>query len=321
LTKAVTLLYRYSKAEFGVKANELSFVRDTLEKVLRLADILKYLNTNPLTAETLALKGGTAINLTVFNLPRLSVDIDLDYVINNTREEMLRKRELISTDIKTYMTTQAYALSPKSKTRHSLDSLVFTYENLGGMNDNIKIEINYSLRAHLFEPECRAIMTDAIEANKTIYCVAPMEIFAAKINALLSRSAARDLYDVHNMIRLGLFGESERDLLRKSVVFYTAISQEDVWQEYSTKRIDSITTQKIKTDLLLVIRKGEFVELAAVKDEVKSFVAELMMLTDNEKAFLQAFERNEYKPELLFADEMLERVRNHPMALWKMRER
>lgn len=37
--------------------------------------------------EHLLLKGGTAINLTIFNLPRLSVDIDLDFVPNLPREE------------------------------------------------------------------------------------------------------------------------------------------------------------------------------------------------------------------------------------------
>ena len=47
-----------------------------MEKVTRLSDVLEYLNTNPILKETLALKGGTAINLTIFNLPRLSVDID-----------------------------------------------------------------------------------------------------------------------------------------------------------------------------------------------------------------------------------------------------
>lgn len=58
------------------KAKELGFVRDTLEKVTRLTDILEYINTNPILKDSLALKGGTAINLTIFNLPRLSVDID-----------------------------------------------------------------------------------------------------------------------------------------------------------------------------------------------------------------------------------------------------
>ena len=71
----------------------MGFVRDTLEKVMRLADILEYLNTNPILKNTLALKGGTAINLTFFNLPRLSVDIDLDYLVANSKQEMLEDRK------------------------------------------------------------------------------------------------------------------------------------------------------------------------------------------------------------------------------------
>lgn len=61
---------QYSKAEVGRLAQEYGFVRDTLEKVLRLTEILKYFNEHPLLSEHLLLKGGTAINLTVFNLPR-----------------------------------------------------------------------------------------------------------------------------------------------------------------------------------------------------------------------------------------------------------
>ncbi len=41
--------------------------------------ILEFLNTHEYMCEHLLLKGGTAINLTIFNLPRLSVDIDLDF--------------------------------------------------------------------------------------------------------------------------------------------------------------------------------------------------------------------------------------------------
>ena len=54
-------------------------MRDTFEKVYRLTRILQYINSNPIMKDCLALKGGTGINLTVFNLPRLSVDIDIDY--------------------------------------------------------------------------------------------------------------------------------------------------------------------------------------------------------------------------------------------------
>ena len=68
---------QYNRAELGRMGTESGFVRDTFEKVLRLKEILKFLNEDKFLREHLLLKGGTAINLTVFNLPRLSVDIDI----------------------------------------------------------------------------------------------------------------------------------------------------------------------------------------------------------------------------------------------------
>lgn len=192
-------MFEYTKSELAKKANELNFVRDTLEKVLRLSEILNYLNINPLTKEYLVLKGGTAINLTVFNLPRLSVDIDLDFAQNLSRNDMMHTRERIREDIKIYMSTQGYAISPRSKAYHSLDSFVFTYTNLGGMNDNIKVEINYSLRTHIFEPSLRKMSVPGVNADILIKTLPPMELYAAKINALIGRAAARDLYDIHKI--------------------------------------------------------------------------------------------------------------------------
>lgn len=313
-------MFEYTKAELAQKANEINFVRDTLEKVVRLTEILKYLNSNPLTKENLVLKGGTAINLTVFNLPRLSVDIDLDFAQNLSRDDMTRAREQIRDDIKIYMATQGYATSPQSKSYHSLDSFVFTYINLGGMNDNIKIEINYSLRAHIFVPSLREISVPGIAGNALISTLLPMELFAAKINALLGRAAARDLYDIHNMIKFGLFDECELPLLRKCVVFYTAISQEKIPSEYDFKRFNAITSRRIKTDLLPVLQKGEFFDLAYVKNEVSVFLKELLVLEEDERKFLSEFKEKRYVPELIFADKgILDRIKSHPMALWKIR--
>ncbi len=68
----------YNKGQLGQMAKQYGFVRDTFEKVLRLKEILTYLNADEYLHEHLALKGGTAINMTIFNLPRLSVDLDLD---------------------------------------------------------------------------------------------------------------------------------------------------------------------------------------------------------------------------------------------------
>lgn len=82
-----------------------------------------------LLGKFLALKGGTAINLMIFNLPRLSVDIDLDFSENVNRDEMMASRSIISDRIRKYMIANDYLLSPKSKYYHALDSFVFEYSN------------------------------------------------------------------------------------------------------------------------------------------------------------------------------------------------
>lgn len=312
-------MFDHTKAELSAKAADCNFIRDTIEKVMRLADILVFINDDPITKGRLALKGGTAINLTVFDLPRLSVDIDLDFCGEYTRDDMFVQRDLITSEIKKYMASQGYALSPQSKERHSLDSFVYTYRNLGGMNDNIKIEINYSLRSHIFEPTARSIAIDKLELYGEVLCLEPMELFAAKINALLSRAAVRDLYDVHNMIKKGLFSD-KRDLFRKSIIAYTIISQKDVPESYDLTRIDTITLRKVRSDLLPVIQKGEHVPLDEMKQTVKDYLTDLLDLNDGERDFLMAFKNREFKPELLFNEQdIIDRLKSHPMIEWKLR--
>lgn len=81
----------YNKTEIGRIAQQHGFVRDTFEKVLHLKDVLNYLNEEEYLRDHLLLKGGTAINLAVFNLPHLSVDIDMDYTPNDTKEEIVER--------------------------------------------------------------------------------------------------------------------------------------------------------------------------------------------------------------------------------------
>lgn len=122
-------MFDYNKEDLNEMAADLNFVRDTLEKVLRLTEILDFLNSNSSTKGKLALKGGTAINFTVFELPRLSVDIDLDYSVNDTLEEMLENRNTIHEGILKYLHRENYSINPNSKSYHSLDSIVADYIN------------------------------------------------------------------------------------------------------------------------------------------------------------------------------------------------
>jgi predicted nucleotidyltransferase component of viral defense system len=309
-----------TKAELSEKAIELNFTRDTLEKALRLAEILTYLNTNPIMKDVLPLKGGTAINFTIFKLPRLSVDIDLDFHSTQTREEMLQSRTQITIDIETHMKTQEYTREISRKPSHSLEPLVFSYRNLGGSKDNIKIEINYSLRSHIFPLCIRSINSELFDTSIRVLCLDPIEIFASKINALINRAAARDLYDIHNMISFDILSESDYELLRKATIFYTAISQESIPNKYDFSKIEQISSRKIKTELQPVIYKNESISLESMKAKVVAFLSQLLTLSAEEDTFLTEFSNNNFLPELLFEDEeLLARIRNHPMALWKTR--
>ena len=314
----------FNRGSLDREARKYGFPRDTFEKVLRLTMILEWMQTQEFLSQHLALKGGTAINLTLFHLPRLSVDIDLDFIPNLNREEMMSARESVTDLIKRYMESEGYALSSASRFHHSLDSFYFSYYNSAGNHDIIKIEINYSLRSHLFVPVKRGLTTDLMGNDLNVLTIEPMEIFAAKTNALLSRAAARDLYDFDNMIKLGMF-EDNRDLFRKCIVFYSSISRESVDLTFDTSLIDTITINKIKRDLFPVLvqkERNEPFELDLIIREVKQYIRDLMKLEDSEKEYLVSFAKKKYLPELLFHDALiLKNVESHPMALWKCREK
>jgi len=312
---------QYNKNEVSEIANEYGFVRDTFEKVLRLEEILKFFNEQDVLKKHLLLKGGTAINLTVFDLPRLSVDIDMDYTPNHSKEEMLLVRDRITSIIKDYMSFEGYQLSQASRFSHSLDAFYYQYQNTGGNRDVIKIEINYSLRAHILEPVVKNILPKVFDDNSTVRVVNPIEIFAAKGNALISRAAARDLYDWGNLIGAKLF-EKDRDIFRKCFAFYKSIASKDdiISFPFDVSAIDALSFSKIRRDLFPVISKKDNFNLEERKNQAKEYIVTLMQLTDTEKEYMERFASKEYRPELLFDDnKIVDRIANHPMALWKCR--
>ncbi len=310
------------KGTLGRMAKELGFPRDTLEKVYRLAEVLKFMESDELLSKGMALKGGTAINLTIFNLPRLSVDIDLDYCRSIDKDDMLADRDAITEKISKYMTANGYQLSGKSKKHHALDSFVYDYINGGGVKDNLKIEINYMLRCHVLPIARREVKLPWNEEMLTVLSVAPIEIFASKTVALLTRTAPRDLYDMHNMVKFGLFDESEEEMLRKCAVFYSAIGAEHPPKKFALDNIGNVTAQQIKRDLNPVLRRGERFELKSVQEEVIKYLEAIMIATRDEELFWYSFAEGIYRPELVFdGGSELIHVEKHPMALWKCRDK
>ena len=81
--------------------NELmrDFAPQTVEKVERLLDLLEELGEHPSLRGKLALHGGTAINLFMLDIPRLSVDIDVSYIGALNRDVMLKDRPVVERSI------------------------------------------------------------------------------------------------------------------------------------------------------------------------------------------------------------------------------
>ena len=279
------------------------------------------MESDEILAKGIALKGGTAINLTIFDLPRLSVDIDLDYCRSIDREDMLSDREIITDRIRKYMIANGYVLSSKSKNYHALDSFVYEYVNCGGVKDNLKIEINYMLRCHVLPVARREVNLPWNEEKLTVLSVAPLEIFASKTVALLTRTAPRDLYDMHNMVRFGLFDESEEAMLRKCTVFYSAIGAAQPPTKFELDNIGKVSSLQIKRDLDPVLRKGERFNLEFAQREVREYLASILVQTKEEELFWKAFSEGSYYPDWVFGDSNeLRNVAKHPMALWKCRD-
>lgn len=317
----------YNKQALDIIAKEQGFIRDNLEKVMRLVEILNYFHDSPLLSKSLVLKGGTAINFTVFQLPRLSVDIDLDFTADCSREMMLSIRQEVNAEILRYMESEGYHIASGSKNPHTLDSWVFHYTNAAGNNDGIKIEINYSDRCHIL-PAIDTYVSIPFLSDVEVRSLSPIELFATKINALIGRSAARDIYDVYNMVEHQLFlSDEEQTLLRKATVFYLTVGSSRKDSATPTEfgafpQIDKIRFPQIRSQLMPVLRQSERFDFEEAKVAVKDFLMTLLALTDSEKEYVQGFNCGKYAPELLFEDKVIvDRIKFHPMALWKTRSR
>ena len=316
-------MFNYQKHEIVELAKKNSFKSETLEKVLRLVDVLDFINKTDNLSPYLVLKGGTAINFTIFNLPRLSVDIDLDFSFNGSKEQMLKIRKEIGVIIKRYMEINNYTLSNQTKLKYALDSFVFNYKNSFGNKDNLKIEINYMNRTHIYETIIRNVSISFLTSFKTL-TLNKYELYGSKIKALLERCTIRDVYDVYYMLKENIFNEKEFDLVKKCVIFYMVIGNttqrlfSEVLLDFETK-IKVYMVNKIPQYLHSTLKKDDTFSMINATNIVTTFISNLIKLNNSEKKFIDEFENGNYKPELLFDNQdIINRIKTHPMALWKI---
>lgn len=311
----------YSLKELNGLAKKNNFNRDTLEKVLRLVNILKMLNTNDEFRNKYILKGGTAINLCIFDLPRLSVDIDMNFNLECTKNEMIEIRENHRKLINVLVQLDGYTISKQSRFSFTLDSYILKYVNIMGNPDNIKLELNYSNRVQIFEPVNYNIATSIVK-GVSVLALNKVELYGSKIAALIGRTTSRDLYDVYEMVSKKMIAENEESNLRKCSIFYLMISNnfktiDELIEEYK-KNIDNMTFHNIRRNLIPMLRVGTYIDLDNVKKVVNEYIDRLFNLSTKELQFINFFIKRKYHPEYLFGKNIAEKIKYHPMAIWKM---
>lgn len=88
---------KYTKKELSLLVDSTGYPMASIEKTMRLLDLLKQFNADEFLKENLVLKGGTAINVIYYSeLHRLSVDLDFDLARNTPKEEMLKIKDKVS---------------------------------------------------------------------------------------------------------------------------------------------------------------------------------------------------------------------------------
>jgi len=300
------------------------FNRDTLEKVLRLSELLKLFNENEELKGKYVLKGGTAINLCLFDFPRLSVDIDMNFNSNSSKEEMLEMRELHRKLISAFVALDGYTIDPKSRFTFTLDSYLLKYTNAAGSRDNIKIELNYSNRIQILEPVIYKLSSKIID-NDSILALNKVELYGSKIAALIGRTTARDVFDVFQLVNNQIILDNELDILKKCSIFYLLMSNEfqpigDLLNQFK-KNMENLSFSTIKRNLIPLLHVGQRIDTDPFKKTVSQFIETLFELTETEQKYIDSFNAGEFKPELLFDKAIADRLKEHPMALWKMMNR
>lgn len=279
-------MYIYSKQLIERISNERHFIKTNVEKVLRLYDILEYINTDKDLKTKFALKGGTAINLLISSVPRLSVDIDLDVAQNIKKDELVNLRNVFKRELLRFIDENNYKISDKCKATYALDSYVLTYKTAFNSTDNIKVEINYLNRAHVLPLEVINVNTIA---NKKIdiLMVNQCEIYASKLVALYNRFAARDLFDIYLMINNKIISNIES--FKKCFIFYSLISGDRDILEINSNDIKSISYLEIKKYLLPVLNSETLFDCEEAIKVVSNFMDEILNFDRLQILFINNF--------------------------------
>jgi len=302
------------------EAAATGFAAETLEKVIRLLSLLNALRSHPFLKGRLALKGGTALNLFVFDVPRLSVDIDLNYIGARHRDTMLAERPRLEEAIQAVCGREGLTVK-RVPAEHAGGKWRLSFASALLPSGNLELDINYLLRIPLWPVLPQDSRRVGVFQATQVPVLDIHELAAGKLAALLARDASRDVFDAAEMLRRGGLDTVK---LRLAFVVYGAANRRD-WRTVSADdvRLDSKDFQR---ELLPILRaetrerRGDPAAWAKeLVDECRAGLSLVLPLRKEEREFLTLInDRGEIRPELLASDETTKAtIREHPALLWK----
>ncbi len=263
--------------------------------------------------DTFALKGGTAINLFVRDMPRLSVDLDLVFPDHTLpRDQALRRinaaiRQSVARLKKQGFQTHAVAAADAGETK-----LLVRRDRI-----EIKIEVNFVMRGTVnpvrvasLKPSAR----EALQADLEIPVVSLEDMYGGKLVAAMDRQHPRDLFDVlqlfeHEGITAGI---------RRTFVVYLAShnrpvhevlfpSLRDIRKEYEND-FEGMTEEPVALRTLRAARARMVRELqAGLSTDERRFL--LSLVAAEPEWSLLGVEHLEQLPGLRWKLQNLERLR------------
>ncbi|AXK81546.1 nucleotidyl transferase AbiEii/AbiGii toxin family protein [Pseudolabrys taiwanensis] len=246
----------------------------------------------PLVAQEscFALKGGTAINLFVRDLPRLSVDIDLTYLPVQPRDQSLKQIEAALRRIADRIRAQIAGCQVTEGAAEGRVNKLFV--QLG--TATVKIEVTPVLRGSVYPAQTRTV-TQTVEDEfgfAEIQVVSHSDLYAGKLVAALDRQHPRDFFDVRHL----LANEGITDDLRKAFIVYMLSHHRPMAEVLDPPRLD-MTEDYEHGFVGMTDEPVPLAELESTREEMIETIVGGMPAAH--KDFLIGFERGEPDWDLL----------------------
>lgn len=311
---------KISPEKLAAEAEATGFRPDVLEKVAHLMGLLDALRSHPFLKGKLVLKGGTALNLFVFDVPRLSVDIDLNYVGAEDRDGMLAERPKVEQAVQAVFAREGFTVRRQPE-EHAGGKWSLRYENAPGRGGNLEVDLNFMFRVPLWPVTTRDSHLVGAWRATGVPVLDRHELAAGKLAALLSRRQARDLFDGHRVLQID---DLDSNRLRIGFVVFGAMNRKD-WRTISADDVEfdamELARQLIPTlrANATEVREGLAEYGERLVRECRQGLSAVLPLTDSERAFLDlVLDRGVIDPALLTADASLQRrIQGQPLLEWK----